>query len=148
MSSFRVPLARARVVVAPPALTYPRPPTRMTGGTPACIPGRGQAAATSAKVLSGGYIASNLVSVLSKQSGGIESELKLAMDLDLDGELKALAQVGALVQASLCRGGHSFSGSSLCLSVSLSVSVLFLVARLATPPTSGHWRSVAAGPLS
>jgi len=51
-----------------------------------------KAAATSARVLSGGYIASNLVSVLSKSSGGIESELKLAMDLDLEGELQALAQ--------------------------------------------------------
>lgn len=50
-----------------------------------------KAAATSAKVLSGPYIASNLVGVLSR-STSIEGELKLALDLDLDAELKALAQ--------------------------------------------------------
>jgi len=50
-----------------------------------------KATATTSKVLSGGYIANNLPSILSK-SKNIESELKLAMDLDLDEELRALAQ--------------------------------------------------------
>jgi len=50
-----------------------------------------KASATSAKVLSGQYIASNIVGVLSK-SASIEGELKMAMDIDLDKELKALAE--------------------------------------------------------
>ena len=53
---------------------------------------QGKVATTTNKVLSGGYIASNLLSVLSKNEDTIASELKMALDLDLNKELEALAE--------------------------------------------------------